>query len=61
VPDGRADEVRILRRAPRSDRYEQIAAVDNPTDAASYPSRVKAGDWVIQLAGRAYESARLAR
>ena len=60
VPDGRADEVRISKRGPGGAGYGQTASVENSTDAASYPSRVKAGDWVIQLAGRAHGSARQA-
>ncbi|MEW6752035.1 MAG: hypothetical protein AB1505_13810 [Candidatus Latescibacterota bacterium] len=57
-PDGQADEVRISRKDPGSDQSTQIAAVENYTDAARYPSRVEAGNWVIQLAGRAYEASR---
>lgn len=57
-PDGQADEVHISRTDPGSGRSTQIAAVENATDAARYPSRVKAGSWVIQLVGRAYEGSR---
>jgi hypothetical protein len=53
VPDGQADRIQITRKDPGTGEVEVLAAIDNPTDAARYPSRVKVGDWVIRLARQA--------
>ena len=54
-PDGQADRVSISRKDRETGRSEVLATVDNPGDAARFPSRGKLGDWVIRLARQNYD------
>lgn len=53
TPDGQADRIRISRTDPQSGRVKVLASIDNPYDAARFPSKVNVGDWVIRLARQA--------